>query len=105
MNQMRTLIRCLIGVAMLLAFTACTSNQTTRSTGIYVDDKVITTKVKSELIRNEVTKAMQIEVETYRGVVQLSGFVDTEESKETAGQIAKGVEGVVDVKNDLILRQ
>jgi osmotically-inducible protein OsmY len=95
----------LLGVILLLAFTACSSTEKTRSTGTYVDDKVIASKVKTELIANEETKARNIEVEVYQGVVQLSGFVETESSKKMAGDIARRVEGVVDVKNDLIIRK
>jgi osmotically-inducible protein OsmY len=97
--------KCLLGVLLLLAFTACASSESTRSTGTYVDDKVIASKVKTELITNEETKARNIEVEVYQGVVQLSGFVETERSKKMAGDIARRVEGVVDVKNDLIVRK
>jgi osmotically-inducible protein OsmY len=66
---------------------------------------VIASKVKTELIANEETKARNIEVEVYQGVVQLSGFVETESSKKMAADIARRVEGVVDVKNDLIIRK
>jgi len=95
----------LLGIVLLLAFTACSSTKTSRSTGTYVDDKVIASKVKTELITNEETKARNIEVEVYRGVVQLSGFVETERSKEVAGDVARRVDGVVDVKNNLIVRK
>jgi osmotically-inducible protein OsmY len=105
MKRMGTITKCLLATILLLAFAACASTSTSRSTGTYVDDQAITAKVKAGLVANEETKAMQIKVETYRGVVQLSGFVDNERSKETAGKIAEGVEGVVDVKNDLIVRQ
>lgn len=95
----------LLGVVLLLAFTACAASETSRSTGTYVDDKVIASKVKTELISNEETKARDINVEVYQGVVQLSGFVETERDKKLAGDVARRVEGVVDVKNDLIVRK
>jgi hypothetical protein len=95
----------LLGIILLLAFTACAGTEKSRSTGTYVDDKVIASKVKTELIANEETKARNIQVEVYQGVVQLSGFVETERSKEMAGDVARRVEGVVDVKNDLIVRK
>ena len=75
-----------------------------RSTGTYLDDKAITAKVEAELVANKDTSALQVEVETYNGVVQLSGFVDSEKSKDAAEKVAQGVKGVVDVKNNLIVR-
>jgi len=105
MKGKKSMMRCLMAIFLLLAFTACSSSPTSRSTGTYVDDQAITAKVKTELIANKETKALQIEVETYRGVVQLSGFVDSEKSKDTAGELARGVKGVVDVKNDLNVRE
>jgi osmotically-inducible protein OsmY len=72
--------------------------------GRVIDDSVITAKVKSALIADSTTKAYQIEVETYRGTVQLSGFVDSADSRRRAGEIARGVEGVNSVKNSLEVR-
>jgi len=105
MKEMKMVARCLLGMFLLLAFvTACSPQPKSRSTGAYVDDKVITARVETALIGNEQTKARQISIETYRGVVQLSGFVDSKQSKEVAEQVTRGVKGVVDVKNDLIVR-
>jgi osmotically-inducible protein OsmY len=105
MKEMKTVVKCLLGLFLLLAFVAaCGPKPKSRSTGAYVDDKVITAKVETALIGNENTKARQISVETYRGVVQLSGFVDSKQSKEAAEQVTRGVTGVIDVKNDLIVR-
>lgn len=75
-----------------------------RSVGEVVDDSVLTAKVKAELIGNEETKAHQINVETREGVVQLSGFVDSEAAKSAAAEVAKSVTGVKDVKNDLTVK-
>jgi Predicted periplasmic or secreted lipoprotein len=72
--------------------------------GRTVDDSVITTKVKSALIADPVTKAHEISVETYDGTVQLSGFVDNSEQRSRAVEIAKEVPGVKTVKNSLQLR-
>ncbi len=72
--------------------------------GRVVDDSVITGKIKAALIADSVTKAHQIEVETYQGKVQLSGFVDNAEARKRAAEIAKETEGVKDVKNSLQLR-
>jgi osmotically-inducible protein OsmY len=72
--------------------------------GRVVDDSVITGKVKAALVADPTTKAHQISVETFQGVVQLSGFVDTKEARSRAEQVAESVAGVKDVKNDLELR-
>jgi len=72
--------------------------------GRVIDDSVITGKVKAALIADPTTKAHQIEVETFKGQVQLSGWVDTETARERATEVARNVEGVRDVKNSLGLR-
>jgi hyperosmotically inducible protein len=72
--------------------------------GRVVDDSVITAKVKSALIADPVTKAHQIEVETFEGTVQLSGFVDDAEARTRATQVARNVEGVRKVTNSVQLR-
>jgi hyperosmotically inducible protein len=75
-----------------------------RSTGDYVDDKVVSTKVKAALVGDPTTKAYQIEVATYDGVVQLSGFVDDSTAVAQATSVASRVEGVKRVDNDLRVR-
>lgn len=104
MKRMRSTIPYLLGLLVLLLLTACAASGTKRSTGTYIDDKAITAKVEAGLAGNPDTSAMQVEVETYRGVVQLSGFVDSEKSKDAAEKVARGVTGVVDVENNLIVR-
>lgn len=91
-------------VALLAALAAYAEEPVKRSPGQYVDDKVITAKVKAALVEDPGVKALQIKVETYEGVVQLSGFVDNPDQITRAADIAKGVEGVKSVKNDLIVR-
>ena len=103
-----------IAILVVTAVTAtvgCASNTQRGGTenagataGRYIDDSVITGKVKSALIADPTTKAYQIEVDTQRGTVLLSGFVDSAESRRRAGEIARGVEGVNSVKNSLELR-
>ena len=88
-----------------LVTAACVSTQTQQSPGEYVDDSVLTTKVKAALFDDPVTKARQINVETYRGVVQLSGFVDSSAEKSAATEVARSVGGVQEVRNDLELKQ
>ena len=89
----------------LAAYIGCASQSAqSRSTGQYVDDKTISAKIKADLIGDPLTKAREIDVNTYKGVVQLSGFVDTKEAIERAGEIARNTKGVVSVKNDLQMR-
>lgn len=88
-------------VAAMLLTTACSATRTQKSAGEVIDDSVLTAKVKAALIEDPVTKAGQINVETYRGVVQLGGFVDTAASKEQATKVAQSITGVKEVRNDL----
>ena len=74
------------------------------STGEYVDDTGITTKVKAALLRDDAVKSFEIKVETMKGVVQLSGFVDNGDQKEAASRDAASVAGVASVSNNLIVK-
>jgi osmotically-inducible protein OsmY len=90
---------------MLIAiFTACAATSTRESTGGYVDDSVITTKVKSLLAADDFLKSFQISVETYKGTVQLSGFVNSQKAVDKADEIVRSVGGVKSVKNNLIIK-
>jgi osmotically-inducible protein OsmY len=91
-------------LVLTLALGACAGTQTTESTGEYIDNTVITTKVKAAILQDPVLKVMQISVKTYKDVVQLSGFVDTAEMKARASKVASGVAGVGSVKNDLVVK-
>jgi hyperosmotically inducible protein len=77
----------------------CAATPTKDSTGEYVDDATITTKVKSALLGDDAVKSFEIKVETFKGVVQLSGFVDTADQKSAAEHDAAAVTGVKDVKD------
>ncbi len=88
----------------LLGLAACASTPTHQAPGEYFDDATITTKVKSALIANPVAEAHEIEVETFRGVVQLSGFVDTTNERDTAQKVAQRVAGVKSVHNNIEVR-
>jgi hyperosmotically inducible protein len=103
MKKKRTFVRYFVVLTLLALVMACASTPKQESAGQYVDDSVITTKVKASLTQDDVLKAFQINVKTYKGVVQLSGFVDSQMTIDKAGQIASGVEGVKSVKNDLIM--
>ena len=94
----------LVCIVLATAFLGCAATETKRATGEVIDDSAITTKVKAALVEDPVTKAYQINVDTFRGEVQLSGFVDSAQSVTKAGEIARGVEGVGSVKNDLLVK-
>jgi osmotically-inducible protein OsmY len=104
MTRMKNVMKYLMCITLILAFAGCAGTRTKESTGGYVDDSVITTKVKADLVADPVTKARAISVETFKGVVQLSGFVNTSLEKEKAGEIARNVRGVVDVKNNISVK-
>lgn len=98
-----------IGVAVLLlgAMGGCASTASTpnhESSGQYVNDAAITSKVKTRLLEDARLKAFQIHVETYKGTVMLSGFVDDPSLVRRATRIAQGVPGVEAVRNDLVLK-
>ncbi len=84
--------------------TGCAGTATKESTGEYLDDTAITTKVKAQFVKDSTVKAKDVKVETFKGVVALSGFVNTAEEKARAGEIAATVTGVREVKNDITLK-
>lgn len=90
--------------ALMVAALGCASQSEPQSPGAYMDDSWITTKVKTAILNEPSLKVMQINVETYKGVVQLSGFVDSPASQAKAVEVARSVQGVTSVKNDLRLR-
>ena len=101
MKKRNIVIRCLVLLMLISTFVACASTRTHESSGEYVDDSVITTKVKSLLAEDDFLKSFQISIETYKGIVQLSGFVNSQQAVDKAGQIARSVKGVISVKNNL----
>ena len=104
MRKRNIVIRCLVLLMLIATLAACASSPKHESTGEYVDDSVITTKVKTQLANDDFLKSFQISVETYKGIVQLSGFVNTQQAIDKAGQIARSVQGVNSVKNNLIVK-
>jgi hyperosmotically inducible protein len=104
MKKRNMFIRCFVLLMLIATFVACASTPKQESTGEYVDDSVITTKVKSLLAVDDFLKSFQISVETYKGTVQLSGFVGSQKAVDKAGEIARSVKGVKSVKNDLIVK-
>ncbi len=94
-----------IAAASLLAVTlGCASTSRQESTGQYVDDSVITTRVKAAMLADPATKVLQVNVETFKGAVQLSGFVESQTVANRAVEVTRGVPGVASVKNDMRLR-
>jgi len=92
--------------ALFLAFTlmsvvGCASTDKQEGTGEYMDDSVITSKVKAAILNEPTLKVAEINVETFKGVVQLSGFVSSQAAANKAVEVARGVGGVKSVKNDM----
>lgn len=100
----RFIVALVLAVVLAGPMVACSGSETSRSTGEYIDDSTISNKVRAELIADEDLNLFQIDVATYRGVVQLSGFVDSADARARATRVAAGVEGVKEVRNDLIVK-
>jgi hyperosmotically inducible periplasmic protein len=80
---------------------ACSATRTQKTVGEQIDDTVLTAKVKAALVENDTTKARSVDVEVFRGIVQLNGFVDTAAEKSQATVAARSVSGVREVRNNL----
>lgn len=104
MSKLKMILQLSISMMLIFALLNCASTKKSSSTGEYVDDSVITTKVKSMLAEDAGLKTFQISVETYKGVVQLSGFVSTQAEKDKAAEIARQVKGVVGIKNNINIK-
>src|SRR5437762_7728763 len=89
------------GVATLA--TGCAGTPSRESTGEYIDDATITTKVKAAFVKDPLVKALEVKVDTFKGNVQLSGTVDTPEQRARAEQVAAGVGGVTSVRNNIMV--
>ncbi len=98
-----SLVVCL-GLGIAVFNSGCAGDRTHRSTGAYIDDKSVTAKVKADLLGDPDVKGLAVKVESYNGRVQLSGFVDTMSQKNRAAEIARSVNGVKSVKNDLVVK-
>lgn len=99
-NQRRVLMFGLVGALL----TGCAGGRSKKSTGDYIDDAAITTKVKTALLRDPVVGGLAINVDTYKGTVQLSGTAKSETERSKAAEIARGVDGVLGVRNDIVVR-
>ncbi|HZV65422.1 MAG TPA: BON domain-containing protein [Telluria sp.] len=94
----------LFAASLVATMAGCASTPTKEGTGEYVDDSVITAKVKASIFNEPTLKASEINVETFKGDVQLSGFVANPQDAQKAVEIARGVKGVTSVKNDVRIK-
>jgi osmotically-inducible protein OsmY len=104
MKQINRSISAVFLAVVLATAMGCAPTPTKEGTGEYVDDTVITTKVKTAIFNEPSLKSAEINVETFKGTVQLSGFVKYQADANKAGDVARGVNGVKSVKNDLRLK-
>ncbi len=104
MKQLGKFLSALFLAFTLVAFMGCASTSKQEGTGEYVDDSVITTKVKAAIFNEPNLKSAEVNVETFKGVVQLSGFVSSQAAISKAIEVARGVGGVRSVKNDMRIK-
>jgi len=104
MVNLHRILKFLVCIGLIATFLGCAATQERASTGQYIDDSVITTKVKAAIFDEPSLKMFQINVKTFKGVVQLSGFVDSGQSVIKAGEVAGRVDGVTEVKNGLVVK-
>ncbi|MBI3524342.1 MAG: BON domain-containing protein [Betaproteobacteria bacterium] len=104
MKQLGKYLSALFAALVLVSVVGCASTSTKEGTGEYLDDSVITTKVKAAIFNEPTLKSAEINVETFKGVVQLSGFVSSQTAANKAVEITRGVKGVNSVKNDMRLK-
>lgn len=94
----------LFAASLAATLAGCASTPTKEGTGEFIDDSVITTKVKASIFNEPTLKSTEINVETFKGDVQLSGFVSQPQDAQKAVEVARGVKGVVSVKNDIRIK-
>jgi osmotically-inducible protein OsmY len=103
-NRTASITRFVIGLLFVALMAGCAGSATQESTGEYIDDSGITTSVKAAIYNDPMLKVGQISVESHKGVVQLSGFVDSKQAASRAAELARSVKGVKSVKNSLIVK-
>ena len=104
MKKQLHLAKLLVFLGLLTALLGCESTDKTQSTGQILDDSVITTRVKAAIFEEPALKTMQINIKTFKGVVQISGFVDSVQNSLKAGEVVASVPGITEVKNDLVIK-
>ena len=102
--EFRQLRRVFVSLIIALGLAACASTAQQEGTGEYFDDSVITAKVKTALLNDPTVSGLAVNVETFRGIVQLSGFVKTAAERTRAHAVAHEVGGVKQVRNDILIR-
>jgi len=101
---MKTIKNIVLTSALLLVFAGCAGDRYHRSTGVYFDDKATSAKIKADLYSDPMVSGTDVRVRVYQGKVQLAGFVDCQQEKDRAGEVARRINGVQWVKNDLIVK-
>lgn len=104
MKQLGKYLTALFLAVTLISVVGCASTSTQEGTGEYLDDTAITAKVKAAIFNEATLKSAEINVETFKGVVQLSGFVNSSGDIRKTVEVARGVKGVKSVKNDMRLK-
>ena len=104
MRTLSAVSTALLAAALSVFAVGCQSTPTQASAGEYMEDTALTAKVKAALLKDEQVSGLAINVETFKGRVQLSGFAKTEAERKRAHDIAHGVEGVTSVVNDVLLK-
>ena len=104
MTKLTVIRHCLLLIVLAAFLAGCGGTWKKESTGEYVDNTVLTTKVKAEIFNDPMLKVLQINVESFKGVVQLSGFVDSKMAADRAVKIARSVTGVESVKNNMVIK-
>lgn len=103
-NVIKRIFAGLLLVGWIAGSSGCAGTSTRESTGEYIDSSVLTSKVKTAIFNDPMLKVLQIDVETFKDVVQLSGFVDSPEAAARAVEVARSVEGVKAVKNKMSVK-
>ena len=104
MKQLNKYLSAVLLAVSLTTVVGCASTANTQGTGEYIDDSVITTKVKAAIFDDPLTKVLEIKVKTFKGEVQLSGFVSSREAANRAIELARSVNGVTSVKDDMQIK-
>jgi osmotically-inducible protein OsmY len=104
MSPLKLLYRLLVSLVLLVTVAGCAGGKRLESTGEYFDDVAITAKVRASILENSQLSLRQINVETFKGIVQLSGFVDSSEIAARATEVVRTIKGVKKVNNSLVVK-
>lgn len=103
MKHLKRVSAAILAVAFV-SILGCAGTEKRESTGEYITDSWITTKVKAALVKDPLVKATEVNVETFKGTVQLSGFVSSDAARSQAVVVTRGIEGVTGIKNDMRIK-